>query len=151
MLVVRWREFRETTKADTRALVLSGVPYPDRAWAGWVTTSYKKHGSLRAPVNCGQFGGWGFDDVVVDAADNVKTREWWCKLRQAQTDGVGRKTMETVDIPAAFIEKIGFDVWLAFETWARPRSQSPLYQFLVYLLPSQQEIKEGYTDAMVYD
>ena len=144
-------EFVETTKADTRRLVLSGAPNLERAWAGWVTTLYKKHGSLRAPVNRSKFGGWGFDDLMVDASDSMIVRAWWHILRQAQQDSIGRKTMETLDMPAAFVEKIGFDVWLAFEAWACQRVQSPLYQFLVYLLPSQQEIKEGYADAMVYD
>lgn len=144
-------EFNETAKADTRRYVLAGVPRPDRAWSGWVTTSYKKHGSLRAPVNRGVFGGWGFDDLVVDASDNNKVCQWWTVLRQAQTDGIGRKAMEVLEMPLAFMEKIGFSTWLMFESWARPQYQSALYQFLVYLLPSQQELKEGYADALVYD
>jgi hypothetical protein len=50
--------------------------------------------------------------------------------------------MESLEIPVPVAMKVGLPVWLAFQSWARPRVKSPLYRFLCYLLPSHKEIKE---------
>ncbi len=139
--------FREVKKPDIRRLVLGGTSA--KAWAGWVTTSYKKHGALRSPVNNREFGIWGFDDVLVDARDKKRVLDWWRILRQAQDAGIGRKSMEAVDMPVGIMLKVGIDVWGSFAEWARPQYQSPLYQFLIYLLPSKKELVNNYED--MYD
>lgn len=138
------RVFRVVGKAEIRQMVLQGAP--STPWAGWVTTSYKKHGALRSPVNTEPFGIWGFDDVRVDCRDIETVRAWWRVLRQAQNDGIGRQAIEAAEMPPALIAKIGVETWFRFERWARVRYQWPLYRFLVYLLPSQAEIKGGYAD-----
>ena len=137
--------FREMGKAKIRELVLRGTTA--KRWAGWVTTSYKKHGALRSPVNGTPFGIWGFDDLVVRANDKSAVLEMWRKLRNAQDNGIGRTGIETLDIPIPIMLKIGVPFCNEFLTWAQPRYQSPLYQFLTYLLPSQDELKNGYSDG----
>ncbi len=139
--------FRETGKAQTREMVLRGVT--SKHWAGWVTTSYKKHGALRSPVNGASFGSWGFDDLLVRANNQADVLAMWRKLRDAQSNGIGRPGIETLDIPIPIMLKIGVTFCNDFLTWAQPRYQSPLYQFLTYLLPSQDELKNGYSDGNV--
>lgn len=137
--------FMEVDKAEIRQRVLHGSPASH--WAGWVTTSYKKHGALRSPVNTKPFSFWGFDDLLVDASDRAAVLEMWRKLRQAQAIGIGRTGIETLDIPVGIMLKIGVAECNRFITWAQSRYQSPLYKLLTYLLPSQQELKDGYTDG----
>ncbi|MBP8055082.1 MAG: hypothetical protein KA314_04540 [Chloroflexi bacterium] len=137
--------FHEMGKAQIRELVLRGTTA--KHWAGWVTTTYKKHGALRSPVNGTPFGSWGFDDLLVRANDVTAVLEMWRKLRQAQNNGIGRTGIETLDIPIPIMIKVGMGFCNDFLAWARPRYQSPLYQFLVYLLPSQEELREGYSDG----
>ena len=57
----------------------------------------------------------------------------------AQDAGIGRQSIETLDMPAGVIRKTGAETWLAFVHWARPRAFSPLYKLLCYLLPTQAE------------
>jgi hypothetical protein len=132
-------------KAQIRELVLCGTT--SKHWAGWVTTSYKKHGALRASVNGRPFGIWGFDDLLVRANDKTAVLEIWRRLRDAQNNGIGRTGIETLDIPVPVIFKVGVTFCNDFLAWAQSRYQSPLYRFLAYLLPSQQEIKNGYSDG----
>ena len=138
------RTFSIIGKSEIRKMVLNGSP--SVPWAGWVTTSYKKHGALRAPVNMSSYGVWAFDDLLVDCRDVDRVKAWWQTLRNAQKDNIGRTAMAAASMPPALAARIGLDVWLPFQTWASERYQSPLYRFLVYLLPSQAEIKEGYAD-----
>lgn len=55
--------------------------------------------------------------------------------------GFGRSILETLECPVFVLSKIGIDKWFKLESWAKPIYQSNLYQFLCYLLPSQQELK----------
>lgn len=139
------QQFAEVGKAEIRQKVLHGTPASH--WAGWVTTSYKKHGSLRSPVNNKPFGFWGFDDLLINASDRAAVLETWRRLRQAQTIGIGRTGIETLDIPVGIMLKIDISECNEFLMWAQSRYQSPLYKLLAYLLPSQQELKDGYTDG----
>jgi hypothetical protein len=109
----------------------------------WVTTSYKKHGSIRARVNFEPRGIIAFDELVVDAGDGDRVGEWWKMLTEAQRNGIWRSMMETGQCPAGLIGKIGLKTWMKFEAWARPRIRSPLYVLLLYLLPSKEELKGG--------
>lgn len=139
------QQFVEVDKAAIRQFVLHGSPA--RHWAGWVTTSYKKHGALRSPVNNKPFGFWGFDDMLVDASNIAAVLDIWRQLRQAQDIGIGRTGIETLDIPVGIMLKIGVTECNQFLQWAQSRYQSPLYKLLTYLLPSQQELKDGYADG----
>ena len=139
--------FREIGKAQIRELVLRGTT--SKYWAGWVTTSYKKHGALRSPVNNTPFGIWGFDDLLVRANNQAVVLDMWRKLRDAQNNGISRTGIETLEIPIPVMLNVGMAFCNDFLTWARSRYQSPLYQFLTYLLPSQDEIKNGYDDGHI--
>jgi hypothetical protein len=112
-----------------------------RPWAGGVTTSYKKHGSLRSPVNKRPFGTWGFDEYIVDCSDEKKVNDWWSRLRKAQDSGLGRATLENVQMPVAMLAKADMAHWLEFKRWASDKKDSALYKFLCYLLFSQDELK----------
>ena len=114
---------------------------PAVPWAGYATTSYKKHGGLLAPVNTGNQNRWLFELRIVDCTDRKLVNEWWSVMNKALRDGIGRNAMETLDMPYYNIKIIGMATWMEFEAWARPKLKTPLYAFLRYLLPSQEELK----------
>ena len=128
-----------------RPLVLEGVASMPE-WSGYVTTSYKKHGSLRAPVNRNGSQRWLFELDVVDCSDRAKVAEWWGRLRHARVSGIPRPCIETLDCSLHVMSK-HMTLWREFEAWARPRYQSPLFRFLTYLLPSEDEIKCSTSDT----
>lgn len=114
---------------------------PD-TWAGYATTSYKKHGALIAPLNSGRKRVWLFETTLVDCTDVDRTKGVWDRLNVELRAGIGRSIIETMDCPAWLLKKIGLHRWLTFEAWALPLYQGPLYRFMSYLLPSQAELKE---------
>lgn len=134
------KEFRLLKRTDVRPMVLDGVTAEQ--WAGYVTTSYKKHGALRAPVNTGRRQVWLFEMLRADCSDRAAVADTWARLRSAQDSGIPRPVIESLDAGPHFIAKIGWKIWIEFETWALPRNQSALYQFLTYLLPSAEELKD---------
>jgi hypothetical protein len=111
-------------------------------WVGYATTSYKKHGSLKTPVNTGKRRVWLFETRLVDCTDMATVLEWWAILNSALLREFGRQILETLDCPQHVMKKCGLTKWLAFEKWARPRYKSALYAFLCYLLPSQKELED---------
>lgn len=133
------REFRVLRRADVRELVLSGSP--STPWAMWVTTSYKKHGSLRAVVNTGQRGTVAFDEATVDCSDGAKVSEWWGRMNEFAHLGLGRGVQEQLVCPGWLMAKAGLRAWMEFEAWARPLYRTPLYALLCYLLPSKDEVR----------
>ncbi len=130
--------FRELVRSEIRELVLNGVPY--EKWAAYVTTSYKKHGSLWARVNKGARGVLRFEMLDADCRDVTKVLVYWHKMNEARSAGIGRSTIETLHIAPFVLEKVGIRAWTMFERWARPIYQSGLYQFIAYLLPSKEEL-----------
>lgn len=133
--------FHRLDRLGVRQAVLK-TPFPER-WAGYVTTSYKKHGALLAPVNTGLCRIWLFETRTVDCTDMETLMDWWHVLNNALRAGIGRKVLETLDIAPWLIKRTGLRAWLEFESWARPKHHSSLYAFLCYLLPSQEEMKNG--------
>lgn len=133
------REFRSIDKAFMRRIAIDGSE--TRPWAMWITTSYKKHGTVRSPVNQRARGVVGFDELRVDCTDGPAVDATWARLCAAQYAGIPRPLIESLDISPGHMEKIGWRVWRNFEAWARPRRLSPLYRLLTYLLPSQEELK----------
>lgn len=115
---------------------------PTQPWAGYATTSYKKHGGLRAPVNTGRSNIWLWESVQVDCSDRAALQSMWDALRRYQDAGIPRPVLETGDMEPHLVGKIGVDVALEYQRWARPRIESALYQFCVYLLPSADELKQ---------
>lgn len=133
-------EFRRLDRAGVRAAVLG--PRPERPWAGFATTSYKKHGAMLAPVNAGPGRNvWLWDTERVDCSDAAQVAEYWDTLNAALRAGIARTVLETLDCPAWLLKRVGWAHWLRFSRWAQPRYKSGLYRFLCYLLPSQEEIK----------
>lgn len=122
-----------------RRHVLDGVDA--KRWAGYVTTSYKKHGVLRTPINTGDRQVWLFEMLHVNCSDRRRVADWWSRLRAAQDAGIHRPLIESLDISPGYMGKVGWRPWCTFESWARPRMRSPLYLFLTYLLPSKEELK----------
>ncbi len=127
-------------RVGVRQLVLAHDPQA-ATWAGYVTTSYKKHGVLLAPVNACSRRVWLWETRLVDCSDVQLVQATWRRLRDAQDAGMPRPLIESLDISPGYMGKIGWRVWREFYRWAYPRRLSALYQFLTYLLPSQEELK----------
>lgn len=127
-------------RLGVRELVLHGGA-GNSPWAGYVTTSYKKHGCLRAPVNRNGSQRWLFELDMVDCSDQSKVHAWWDILRHARVSGIPRPVIETLDCSLHLMTKHPV-LWPPFERWARDKVNSPLYRFLTYLLPSEEEIKK---------
>jgi len=134
--------FCKLNRKGVRDQVLSPDVFT-RPCAYYATTSYKKHGSLRAPVNPPGRRVWLFEMRLVDCSDMAAVRDTWARLRAAQDAGIPRPLIESLDIAPGYMAKIGWRVWRDFEAWARPRMLSSLYQFLTYLLPSKEELKKA--------
>lgn len=111
-----------------------------RQWAGYATTSYKKHGALRAPLNTGSAQRWLFEMDLVDCSDRTEVADWWECLRATREAGIPRPVIETLDCSLHLMSK-HTALWRKFEAWARPKVNAPLYRFLTYLLPSEEEIR----------
>jgi len=132
-------KFHKLDRKGIRDQILNGVnEYP---WAGYVTTSYKKHGALVAPVNSGGSQLWRFEAVTVDCSDRKRLAEWWEHLNHWLRAGIVRSVLESGRCSPYAIKCAGVQEALAFDRWAADKWRSPLYQFLCYLLPSQEELK----------
>lgn len=131
--------FERLTRQGVREKVLQqDMP---KQWAAYATTSYKKHGSLRARVNTSESRIWLFEMRLVNMTDFARAFDWWEILNDALRAGIWRSIIESLECPLFVIDKIGLKTWMEFEAWARPKYLSALYAFLCYLLPSQEELK----------
>lgn len=137
-----WLVEIDRDKPRLRQLVFQPMVAP---WAGYVTRTYKKHGSLRCPVNAAPHGRWGFDDQVVDASRPERVAAWWQRLRMAQECGIPRPLIESVDDTAGVMPAL-LTAWVDYLAWARAARNDPLFTFLCYLLPSKDERAAGYAD-----
>lgn len=137
-----WQVELDREKARIRALLFQP---PASQWAAYITRTYKKHGSLRSPVNTTPFGRWGFDDQVVDASRPERVAAWWQRLRVAQERGIPRPLIESVDATAGVMPAL-LTAWVDYLAWARGARNDPLFAFLCYLLPSKDERTAGYAD-----
>jgi hypothetical protein len=109
----------------------------------YVTTSYKKHGLIISKLNRSDSQNFVlFETRMVNASDKEKVLEWWVKLNYYLRLGFSRPILETLNCSPFLIQKIGFKHWLDFYEWAKDKHLSSLYSFLLYLLPSQEEIKK---------
>lgn len=110
-------------------------------WAGYATTSYKKHGSLVAPINGLGRRVWAFEQRLVDLSDYRDAMRLWGELNRMLRLGFWRSILETLDCPTHIVRDHGWREWLQFVEYAEPRHLSGQYAFLCYLLPSQEELK----------
>jgi hypothetical protein len=132
------KTFVPLVRADVRERVLRHVD-ADR-WAGYATTSYKKHGALRAPVNTSSRRVWLFENMLADMSDATFVEECWGRLTEMQKAGWVRPVLESLDPSPGLLAKLGALWWMKFEQWARPFAKGQTYQFLCYLLPSQKDL-----------
>jgi hypothetical protein len=130
--------FRKLTRQELRDIVIDGN-YPD-IWSGYATTTYKKHGSLVSHVNTDSVI-WRFEMLDVDCSNRKKMLTIWKRLNKEIRAGLGRSILETLDCPISIMKKYGWKKWIDFKTWAKTICNTPLYQFMCYLLPSQKELK----------
>jgi len=131
--------FRRLKRTDCREIILQGSE--NTPWAMYITTSYKKHGAMKAPVNAAGFGTVLFENRLVDISEDWVVADWWERLNAALHAGIGRTVIESLDCPAHIMRKATLPLWMEFERWARPRHNSALYALLTYLLPSKEELK----------
>ncbi len=110
-------------------------------WIGYATTSYKKHGALRTPINTGKSRRWLFELDIVDCSDMELVLDWWNRLNAYLCLGIGRSSLESGNASPYIIKSVGLDLWIDFYQWSAGKTGSPLYRFLCYLLPSQKELK----------
>lgn len=132
--------FQKLTRQDVRRKVLS----EDKGkgpWIGYATTSYKKHGSLRTQINYGNKNVWLFESILVDCSNKDLVNFMWSELNVYLRLGVPRPVLETLEESSFLIKKIGLKKWVQLKEWGLPVYKSPLYQFICYLLPSQEELK----------
>jgi hypothetical protein len=135
-----WQDgFESLTRIAIREKVFQ--PNMPDIWAAYATTSYKKHGSLKTKINTGNKRVWLFEEKFVDCTDMQKVNEWWKVMIQAQQDSISRPIIESLQCAPYIIKIIGLPVWMKFYDWAQDKYKSSLYQFLCYLLPSQEELK----------
>jgi hypothetical protein len=139
-------EFLELNRQGIRDWVLK-KEMPE-AWTGYVTTSYKKHGSMVAKVNTKKRRVWAFEMRTVDCTNFSLMLNWWQTLNTVLRAGIVRSILESLECPAIVLKNLDIKKWVEFEKWARPKYQSALYAFLCYLLPSQDELKEEQKNAM---
>jgi len=131
--------FRKLRRVEVRPLVLAGVEAD--VWAGYITTSYHKHGSLRTPVNHGSRAVWLFEMRLVDCTDRERVNAWYDVMNEALHNGIGRMTIESLSPPPGVLKAIGLARWQEFYAWAQPKHRSALYALLTYLMPSQEEME----------
>ena len=133
------KEFRKLDRVGAREIIISSN-YPKEPWCMYITTSYKKHGSLYCQVNSGNKAIIRFEMLNVDCSDRKYLLEIWDRLNSELRNGTSRKILESLEPPLNY----QFDLarWIKFEQWARPLYKSGLYQLMCYLLPSQKELKE---------
>lgn len=135
-------EFMPLTRVTVREMVFK--PEMPKVWAAYATTSFKKHGVLKTRVNTGNHRVWLFEELLVDCSDIGKVNNWFVIMDKALRSGISRPVIESLECSPFVIEKVGLKTWMNFDKWARTKYQSALYSFLTYLLPSQEELRNGF-------
>jgi len=132
-------QFSRLTRQGARRMILDAPQTPD-PWCGYVTTSYKKHGCLLAPVNEGATANrWLWEETIVDCSDRSRARDWDGRLRLLFRSGFRRADLlhPSVAVPGAALSRNGLLLWTGLLRWMCTRCTDPLYQFLVFLLPAR--------------
>lgn len=138
-----WCDGESFVRLDRRGVREKVFELHQRAlWCGYATTSFKKHGALWTPVCKNGKRIWRFENINVDISDSDNVKALWNELNDILRHGIPRPALATLDISPGLIRKAGYALYTKFISWARPIFHTPLYQFLVYLLPSQEELKK---------
>jgi len=139
-------QFAVIKRPQIRELILDGVKahgYNSSHWSMYITTSYKKHGALWSPVNSGERGFVRFEMLTVDCRDDDKIADWYGKMLHWLEIGVYRTCFEQGYLWPSAIDKIGLKEAVTFERWIADKAHDPLYKLLIYILPTQEELKNG--------
>lgn len=136
--VVTSKAFTKISRVEARDAFFESRGGP---WAGYITTSYKKHGAFRAVVNTTQSNIWAFEDLIVDGTDRARVNDWWEAMLNYQRQGISRMTMEDMMVPPGVIAN-QLAAWINFQKWAKDKHKSPLFKLLCYFLPSKDELKK---------
>lgn len=132
-------EFRRIQKPEARQIIFERQ-YPAEPWAGYITTSYKKHGALTTPANMDKRIIWGFNEDTVDLTDHAAVTAIYERLLECKKRHLPQLLMTHLTLDYAAPENIIFVS--DFINWARPLYKSSLYQFLMWLLPPSSEVKK---------
>lgn len=136
------QQFVKLKRIEARASVLAGPDADQPPWAGYITTSYKKHGSLNTPINTKGKAVWNFEGVMTDCSDQEQVLAWYERMQSMRLAGYPRPCMEELSMSPGQVEKLGYIPWMRYCEWAESKINSPLYRLLCYLMPSEAEIKE---------
>jgi len=134
-------KFVRVDKNIIRDVLFNG--FSDAPWSMFVTTTYKKHGALRCPVNTGSHGYIGFDEAVIDCRDRDYCVEVYEHVFAAFARGANRNDLESLRPSKWTLKALGIKGWQEYKTWAEDKVESPLYQFCVYLLPPRKELEDA--------
>ena len=125
-------QFVSMNRAEVREKILLGFADQKRPWAMYVTTSFKKHGSLVAPVNQPGLFAVGFEtEVAVCHQQLVQIFNddllYWQRSGIVRSDLQAGRIMDTRQADTAAV--------IHFDRHAQGRRHMPLYKMLAYLLP----------------
>lgn len=135
-------EFRRIEKKSARSIILN-KEYPNGYWAAYITTGYKKHGALTTPVNYGNKRViWGFDEQNVNLSDDAEFRSMYDTLMDAKRSGLPQTVLETLEADPRLIDQFGVRRWIDLKKRYEVCRLSNLYRFVLYLLPSKEELSK---------
>lgn len=119
----------------TEALSMILCPPTTKRWAAYITTSYKKHGCLVAPVNNQGSARVAFETEVVDIHGPTPANEIYSRLRYFMDAGIPRAALQggPIDDLAGGPPLI----WIEFKRWSDPLAKSGLYRLVSHLLPGR--------------
>lgn len=148
--------FTPLKRAGVRDVLMNefnGIDFWDgkTIWACYASTTGKKHGALYAPINSGRSAFFAKDAERINCTDTAEVIDWYSRLDRYLRLGIGRKVLESLDGNRFLIKKIGLKLWNEFYSWASDKYRSTLWKFLIFLLPSQAEIKEQIKEEVEKD
>jgi hypothetical protein len=136
--------YKKLTRINVREIVIeSSLKHSDgyNCCALYASTTGKKHGSFYAPLNSMWPYIVGFDSGTIDCSDIDFVRNSYYLLSCYLKAGISRSYLLNPDFPVWLINKIGIKTYNNFRDFAMDKYTSNLYKFLVYLLPSQEELR----------
>lgn len=134
-------KFVRVDKDIIRDVLFNG--FADAPWSMFITTSYKKHGALRCPVNTGNHGYIGFDEAVIDCRDSDYCVEVYDHVFAAFARGANRNDLESLRPSKWTLKALGIKGWQEYKAWAEDKVESSLYRLCVYLLPPRKELEDA--------
>jgi hypothetical protein len=136
--------YKKLTRVEIRSVIFDFVDIKIlNQWAIYASTTGKKHGSFFAPINTEKFPGIiGFDSETINCTNIDLVRERYYLLSCYLKAGISRSYLLNPDLPVWLINKLGVKTYNDFRDFVMDKYTSSLYKFLVYLLPSQQELKD---------